>query len=82
MDQETLHIKQLALGIFEKIILKQEYASKDEIMLVAVTMSKEVRKKNMPEKIIKAQDEALKMLQGLSFEEIKEIKEILKDSDK
>lgn len=82
MDQEILHIKQLALGIFEKIILKQEYASKDEIMLVAVTMSKEVRKKNMPEKIIKAQDEALKMLQGLSFEEIKEIKEILKDSDK
>lgn len=82
MDKETLHIKQMSLELFERILLQNEYSSKQEILLVAVKMCKDARAKKMPEMLIKAQDQALQMIKDLSFEEMREIKNILKHSPK
>ncbi len=79
MDKETLKVKQLSFTIFEKILLDGEYQNKQEILLKAVKLSKEARSKNAPKSFVLAQDEALKMIKNLSFEEIKEIIAILKN---
>lgn len=78
MDKEMLHIKQMSLDLFEKILMQKDYSSKQEILLVAVKMCKEARAKKLPDIYIKAQDQTLQMIKNLSFEEIKEIKNILK----
>lgn len=80
MDKETLKIKQLSLTIFEKILLDGEYENKQQILLKAIKLSKEARTKNVPKNFVLAQDEALKMIKNLSFEEIKEIISILKNN--
>lgn len=78
MDQQKLQIKQLSLTIFEKIVLEKEYSNKEEILLKAVKLCKDSRTKNAPKTMMLAQNEALKMIRNLSFEEIQEIVAILK----
>ena len=80
MDNETIKIKQLGLKIFEEILLEKDYSSKSEVLLNAVERAKKSREKNFPKDIILAHNEALKMLQSLSFSDMLEVKELIKST--
>lgn len=80
MDSETIKVKQLGLKIFEEILLEKDYSSKSEVLLNAVERAKKSREKNLPKDIILAHNEALKMLQSLSFGDMLEVKELIKST--
>ena len=80
MDNETIKIKQLGLKIFEEILLEKDYSSKSEVLLNAVERAKKSREKSLPKDIILAHNEALKMLQSLSFSDMLEVKELIKST--
>ena len=80
MDNETIRIKQLSLKIVEEILLEKDYSSKSEVLLNIVERAKISREKNMPKSIIIAHNEALKMLQGMPFGDMLELKQLIKDS--
>lgn len=80
MDNETIKIKQLSLKIVEEILLEKDYSSKSEVLLNAVERIKKSKEKNMPKQIILAHNEALRMLQGLPFGDMLELKQLIKSS--
>lgn len=65
--------------ILEKILLLKEYESRDDILRVAQTMARmAMENKDFSEEVKSSYVEAFEKLNILSFEEMKEIIEILK----
>ncbi len=70
----------LSFTIFEKVLLFKEYKDEKEVLRVAQAMAKVAEKNPDYEPYIKnAYAEAFRKLSLLTFEEMKEIIEIIKD---
>ena len=83
MDNKTrIKILELSFNIMENLLTSKDFKSKEEIMTdakKAVEISN--RDEKMPLEIKMGYAEAYKKLEGLSWEEILEIKDIIGDDD-
>lgn len=77
MDLDFLKAKQLSLDILEKMLLAKEWKSKEDFVEVVQSQLSAQQKKDAPSVIVTAYSELLIMLRGLSFKEMKEIREVL-----
>lgn len=82
MDKDKLHIMQLSFRIFEKLLFEREFKTKPEVMNFAHKSEKIVHDSGKyPTELKLAYTEALNKLEALTFEEMQEIKKILKGDD-
>ena len=81
MDNKTrIKILELSFNVMENLLTNKDYANKDELMLAAkkaVEISNQNEK--MPLELKMGYAEAYKKLEGLTWEEILEIKEIISE---
>ena len=81
MDNKTrIKILELSFNVMENLLTNKDYANKDELMLAAkkaVEISNQNQK--MPLELKMGYAEAYKKLEGLTWEEILEIKEIISE---
>ena len=81
MDNKTrIKILELSFNVMENLLTSKDYANKDELMLAAkkaVEISNQNEK--MPLELKMGYAEAYKKLEGLTWEEILEIKEIISE---
>lgn len=83
MERESkIRIMELSFTILEKILLAKKYESKQQVLEYAIK-SLELARNNdkMPTELKMAYLEAVSKIKSLSFEEIKEIINIIKDED-
>lgn len=79
MDNKTrVKILELSFGIMENLLMAKDYKSREEVMS-AVKKAVEISSKDekMPIAVKMGYAEAYKKLDGLSWEEMKEIKDII-----
>lgn len=78
--KDQVKIFELSFNIMEQILMIKDFTSKEEIMAVAQKAMEIVEKNESADDIIKkSYEEAVKKLESLSFEEMKEIKDIISD---
>lgn len=83
MDRNSqIKVMELTFTVLEKILLAKTYNSKEEVLQYAVKCLETARaSEKMPQELKIAYLEAVTKLKNLSFEEIQEIINIIKDAD-
>lgn len=83
MDRNSqIKVMELTFTVLEKILLAKTYNNKEEVLQYAVKCLETARASDkMPQELKVAYLEAVTKLKNLSFEEIQEIINIIKDAD-
>lgn len=72
-------VTELSFRVMESIITKVEFNTKEELLNIATEMKEEAKNDKYPEEIKLAYEEAIKKIEGLSFEQLKELRDIIVD---
>ena len=78
MQKASVEAMELSFKILETVLILKEYKTKDEVIKVIDTMRKVASESEEYPKTVKdAYEEAYKKLDGLTFDEMMEIKSII-----
>ena len=82
MEKMTIQnpkVVELSFRVLEKMIIESKFETKEELVKVANDMKNYAYTGNYPEELKLAYDEAINKINGLSVEQLKELRDIIAD---
>jgi len=82
MEKMTIQnpkVVELSFRVLEKMIIESKFNTKEELVSVANEMKNYAYAGNYPEELKLAYEEAINKINGLSLEQLKELRDIIAD---